>query len=122
MLIDNVNDFTFASPSTSAVLTGVSSNLTIWKVGDRVAVNSIPFGIPSNLGLAFGSGVMALNGNSFVGNDLFGTYGGGSGANFATLTAAPAESAVPEPATYRLFGSGAFLLAVGSRFLRKRRS
>ncbi len=120
MLIDNVNDITLASPSTSVVLTGVESNLTLWKVGDRVAINSVPFGSPANLGLSFNSGVLAFSGVGFTGNDVFGTPGGGAGAvNYANITAAPAESTVPEPGSGILFGAGASLLAAA--YLRRTR-
>ena len=123
MLVDNVNDLTFASPSTSAVLTGVDSNLTLWKVGDRVAINSVPFGTPSGFGSGFNSGVLALSGGFLSGTDVFGTPGGGAGAvNLANITPAPAESAVPEPGTGLLFGGGAFLLVAGTRYIRKRRA
>jgi hypothetical protein len=109
MLIDSVNDFSLSAATTSLVLTGVSSNLTLWEAGDRVAINSIPFGIPSNLGLSFNSGVLAGTFPFLQGTDLFGSPGG---ANFSTLTVAPA-AAVPEPASGLLFAAGSCLLAAG---------
>lgn len=120
MLVDNLNDITLASPSTSVVLTGVENNLTLWKIGDRVAINSVPFGSPANFGLAFNSGVFAASGGILTGNDVFGTPGGGAGAvNYANLTAGPAESTVPEPGSGILFGAGASLLAAA--YLRRTR-
>ncbi len=118
MLIDTLNDFTFTSPSTSVVLTGSSDNLKIWKIGDRVAINSIPFGVPPNFGLSFISGIIEFNGSAFAGSDRVGGIGS---VNYANLTAGPAESTVPEPGSGILFGAGAASLLAAAYLRRTRR-
>ena len=59
LLSDNVNDFDLAVPSREVVLTGTSTKLTAWQVGDRVATNSTPFGNPDCSG-GFSSAVATL--------------------------------------------------------------
>jgi hypothetical protein len=55
---DHFNDFDLATATTQIVLTGSDSLLLAWEVGDRVAVNQIPFGPPSGGVSAFESGVI----------------------------------------------------------------
>lgn len=43
---DTLNDFQGVSPTTTIVLSGISTPLQSWKEGDRVATNSTPFGNP----------------------------------------------------------------------------
>jgi hypothetical protein len=115
-LIDNLNDFTLSTPTTSLVLTGVSSILTSWEAGDRVAINSTPFGSPSS---PFFSGVgVGVPFPLVLGNDTFGSPGG---ANYGTITAAPSTpAAVPEPSSGFLFGGATALLGLGVHLRRRR--
>ncbi len=102
---DTGNDFHLGSPQTTVILTGTSSNLTFWDVGDRVAANGslsgptamVNLGVPAGPSI-FVSGVLDLNNTSL--GDRVG-YG-----QFTTI--AP----VPEPGT-ALFGlalSGALVV------------
>lgn len=59
LLKDTLNDFDLAVPSREVVLTGTSTRLMAWQIGDRVATNTTPFGNPDCSG-GFSSSVVAL--------------------------------------------------------------
>lgn len=57
--VDSVNDFLLAAPVTEMILAGTNPRLRAWHIGDRVAINSIPFGNPVDGGIrAFYTGVL----------------------------------------------------------------
>jgi hypothetical protein len=97
------NDFSFATPSLTAELSGVSLRLLAWQAGDRVAPSGpVPLGVPDGT-VGFHSGVLDLPLDGML--DLL------ADGQFTTI------EAVPEPSLTVLLGLGA--LAV---FLRRRKA
>jgi hypothetical protein len=57
--MDSANDVVLSEPTTMVRLTGINLRLCRWDIGDRVAINNIPFGGPTDGGVrAFYSGLL----------------------------------------------------------------
>lgn len=96
-----------STPTTSITLSGTEKSLLWWKIGDRVALSSIPFGIAKDAPpSSFSSNVD--QGRAF-------DYGFWSTDEFSYTQIATISAAVPEPETYAMLASGLFLVAAAKR-------
>jgi hypothetical protein len=96
---DNLNEFSNQPVSTTIELTGYDASLLYWKAGDRVALSSIPFGIPSN-----------STPHTFSSNMTdYSTFWEASTDTFP-LNEIAIIQAVPVPASVWLFSSGLIFL------------
>lgn len=92
---DNANDFTNYPVSVAIILTGIDVGLLHWHAGDRVALSSEPFGVPSDSEFyTFASSMTDYS-----------TFWEASSDDFP-LNEVAIISAVPLPAAAWLFGSG----------------